>query len=100
MRPEADDLDKGLRALEVVGVGGIERELVTGCRRGDHQVRRALTGLAPGRPNRGADLAEEPGSTLVIRERIEGRLDVLQDCYAPCALHRVVGRVRAEREPA
>jgi hypothetical protein len=31
--------------------------------------------------------------TLVIRERVKGRFDVLQDGYTPGALHRVVGRV-------
>jgi hypothetical protein len=94
-RPEADDLDEGFRALEVVWVGGVERELIAGRRGGNHQVGSALTGLAPGRPNRRADLAEEPRGTLVIRERVKGRLDVLQDGYTPGALHRVVGRVWA-----
>jgi hypothetical protein len=35
---DADNLDEAFSALEVVWVGRVERELVTGCRRCDHQV--------------------------------------------------------------
>jgi SAM-dependent methyltransferase len=51
---------------------------------------------SPRCPNHHADLAEKPGGALVVSERIESRLDVLQDGYAPGALHRIVGRVRPE----
>lgn len=49
---------------------------------------------------RGADLAVEPGRALIVRQRVEGRLHMLQDGNPSRALYRIIGRVRAEGQLA
>ena len=98
-RLDADHLDEAFGALEVVWIGRVEREQVTrGCRC-DHQVRGPPAWIPSRRANRRANLAIEPGSALIVRKRIEGRLHVLQHSHTSGPIDRIVGRVWAEGKP-
>jgi hypothetical protein len=90
---DPDEIDKCFRALEVTGIGGVERQCIACSSRSDHEFGGSLAGLPTASSDGRADLTKEPRCVMVIREGLEGRLHMLQHGHSSRTFERIVGGV-------